>query len=94
MASMFISQLLIICYVGETLINASLEITDALESSRYEDFVDDIKSLKFVGFILLRSQRPLRIAVGCAGSMNLQFFTETMNKLISILMILKTFMME
>ncbi|NP_001177622.1 odorant receptor 294 [Nasonia vitripennis] len=88
----FVSTLLIICFVGETITSSSLKIASATESSNYEIFLGDVSTLRTVSFILCRAQKPLRMAVSLSGSMNLSFFTETMNKLVSAFMILRTMM--
>ena len=81
--------MLVICLVGETVTDKSTEIAKVVESRAYDAFLGDISSLKSVNFVLLRAQKPLRLMVYSNGSMNLSYFSESMNKVVSFFIFLK-----
>ena len=85
-------SMLIFCWVGETLMGLSLEIATTIQMTAYSVFSEDIESLKLTNIILLRAQRPLRLMVCTEGSMNMKFYSESMNKVVSLFLFLKTCM--
>ena len=90
MAVIAIVTMLIMCLVGEMVTGASLEIADTIERNAYNAFLEDKAFLKLTNFILFRAQKPLCLSMGTHSTLNLRFFSESMNKVLSFYMILKT----
>ena len=79
------------CMVGEAVTSSSLKVAEAVEAHAINVFLGDVTALKLLSFVLFRAQKPLCIKVFKDRRMNLRIFSETFNKVISFVIVLKTF---
>lgn len=89
---MFAFVIFIICYACQLVTTLSEDIIFDLTQSKlisYEAGKNNARELKMVGFMLMRAQTPLKIAVGSFGEINLRFFARSMNSIYSFIMLLK-----
>ncbi|XP_058793074.1 odorant receptor 4-like [Phymastichus coffea] len=84
----YISQMAIICYAGEKLLQESLKTASSIENS-VDKFLNDIPSLRLLSMMLLRSQKPLQFSFG-STRLSLSCYSRTLNTIYSFFMILKT----
>ncbi|KAF7384545.1 hypothetical protein HZH68_014157 [Vespula germanica] len=73
---------------GEMIYSASLSVSRAIDTNCWKS--DNIRANKDSIFIVQRAQKPMQIAVGTFGVINLKFFCDSMYNAISYAMILKT----
>lgn len=91
-ASFFVFIIFIICFGSQRVMTLSEDIDFALTQSKLTSFEFDksnAKKLKILGFMLMRVQTPLKIAIGSFGEINLRFFSRSINSIYSFIMLLK-----
>ncbi|KAI4496011.1 hypothetical protein M0802_008226 [Mischocyttarus mexicanus] len=80
--------LFINCYSGEMIYGASLSVSMAIEENSWKS--GNIRVTKDAAFVVQRAQKPMKIAVGTFGTINLKFFCDSLYTAISYAMVLKT----
>ncbi|KAI4479735.1 hypothetical protein M0804_010785 [Polistes exclamans] len=80
--------LFINCYSGEMIYGSSLTVSMAIEANSWKS--GNIRVTKDAAFVVQRAQKPMKIAVGTFGTINLKFFCDSIYSAISYAMVLKT----
>jgi hypothetical protein len=85
---------LMACVSGELITSTSESIAIHLAQSKFISYIDKEENRdkihKMIIFVIMRSQKPLKLSVGTVGRINLQFYTSTIKNIYSVIMLLQT----
>lgn len=88
----FVTIIFLVCYPGEKVMNFCEDILYEVTQRNLisiKDEVSNVKNLKMINFLVMRTQKPLKITIGTMKEMNLQFFSQTMKLIYSFGLILR-----
>ncbi|KAF7989502.1 hypothetical protein HCN44_008176 [Aphidius gifuensis] len=79
-------QIFVICFIGETVSKSSASVTDAINNSNWHILGN--KNCKIILFMLLRSQKTLRLHFAAMPVMNLQTFNGFVSAIFSYMTVM------